>query len=30
MYKENREMHKVTCAECGTETEVPFLIYHKL
>ena len=19
-----REMHKVTCAECGTETEVPF------
>jgi CxxC-x17-CxxC domain-containing protein len=33
MYKENegrgfdsppREMHKVTCADCGTETEVPF------
>ncbi len=34
MYKENRsrgrdfgvprEMHKVTCAECGKETEVPF------
>jgi CxxC-x17-CxxC domain-containing protein len=20
-----REMHKVICAECGTETEVPFL-----
>ena len=20
-----REMHKVTCAECGVETEVPFL-----
>ncbi|MFX0013820.1 MAG: CxxC-x17-CxxC domain-containing protein [Promethearchaeota archaeon] len=19
-----REMHKVTCADCGTETEVPF------
>ncbi|MEM0467472.1 MAG: CxxC-x17-CxxC domain-containing protein [Candidatus Thermoplasmatota archaeon] len=19
-----REMHKVTCSECGTETEVPF------
>jgi len=24
MYDENREMHKVTCAECGKETEVPF------
>lgn len=24
MYKEEREMHKVTCAECGAETEVPF------
>jgi len=33
MYRENsrggfnstpREMHKVTCADCGTETEVPF------
>ena len=33
MYRENnqggfnripREMHKVTCAECGKETEVPF------
>jgi CxxC-x17-CxxC domain-containing protein len=24
MYRENREMHKVTCAECGNETEVPF------
>jgi len=22
--RENREMHKVTCAECGKETEVPF------
>jgi CxxC-x17-CxxC domain-containing protein len=20
-----REMHRVICAECGTETEVPFL-----
>jgi CxxC-x17-CxxC domain-containing protein len=20
----DREMHKVTCAECGKETEVPF------
>jgi CxxC-x17-CxxC domain-containing protein len=20
----NREMHKVVCAECGVETEVPF------
>ena len=19
-----REMHKITCADCGTETEVPF------
>jgi len=28
MYRDNRgpprEMHKVTCAECGKETEVPF------
>ena len=28
MYRDNRgpprEMHKVTCAECGQETEVPF------
>ena len=24
MYDEKREMHKVTCAECGKETEVPF------
>ena len=24
MYRENREMHKVICAECGKETEVPF------
>ena len=28
MYRENRgpprEMHKVTCADCGKETEVPF------
>jgi CxxC-x17-CxxC domain-containing protein len=24
MYNENREMYKVTCAECGKETEVPF------
>ena len=24
-----REMHKVTCAECGKETEVPFRILHK-
>jgi CxxC-x17-CxxC domain-containing protein len=33
MYRENRgrgfnrpprEMHKVTCADCGAETEVPF------
>ena len=24
MYDENREMHKVNCAECGKETEVPF------
>ena len=24
MYREEREMHKVTCAECGKETEVPF------
>lgn len=24
MYKEEREMHKVTCAECGKDTEVPF------
>ena len=24
MYDENREMHKVTCAECKKETEVPF------
>jgi CxxC-x17-CxxC domain-containing protein len=24
MYNDNREMHKVTCAECKTETEVPF------
>ncbi len=22
--REPREMHKVTCAECGIETEVPF------
>jgi len=24
MYDEKREMHKVTCADCGKETEVPF------
>ena len=24
MYDEDREMHKVTCDECGKETEVPF------
>ncbi len=30
MYRDNfgnrgpREMHKVTCADCGKETEVPF------
>jgi CxxC-x17-CxxC domain-containing protein len=24
MYDEKREMHKVTCADCGQETEVPF------
>ena len=28
MYRDDRgpprEMHKVTCAECGKETEVPF------
>ena len=24
MYEENREMYKVTCADCGKETEVPF------
>jgi len=24
MYDEKREMYKVTCAECGKETEVPF------
>jgi CxxC-x17-CxxC domain-containing protein len=23
--RQPREMHKVICAECGTETEVPFL-----
>ena len=22
--REPREMHKITCSECGTETEVPF------
>jgi CxxC-x17-CxxC domain-containing protein len=22
--KDSREMHKVNCAECGKETEVPF------
>ncbi|MFX0066615.1 MAG: CxxC-x17-CxxC domain-containing protein [Candidatus Hermodarchaeota archaeon] len=22
--REPREMHKVTCADCGVETEVPF------
>ena len=22
--REEREMHKVTCADCGQETEVPF------
>lgn len=24
MYRENREMHTVTCADCGKETQVPF------
>jgi CxxC-x17-CxxC domain-containing protein len=24
MYDEKREMHKVTCAKCNKETEVPF------
>ena len=23
-YRENREMHKVVCADCGQECEVPF------
>ncbi len=22
--RENREMHKITCSDCGKETEVPF------
>ena len=24
MYNDNKEMHKVTCAECKNETEVSF------
>jgi CxxC-x17-CxxC domain-containing protein len=24
MDNEDRKMHKATCSECGTETEVPF------
>jgi CxxC-x17-CxxC domain-containing protein len=24
MYNEKREMHTVTCADCGKETQVPF------
>ena len=34
MYRDDRgpprEMHSVTCAECGKETEVPFKSYLRL
>lgn len=23
-YRDDREMHKITCADCGKEAEVPF------